>query len=223
MIKYSFIKPYDIFMPRGNSHFGVTAGDFGQLRMLPMPSLFAGAFRSMLAAQNSLDLAEIENGRIPRNPELARSLGSLSEPGCFKIVFIALAKMVKDKVAMCFSMPSDLIVLSSADKKEIVKITPEPIPDGMNCHAHLPLMPVLKATPKKPAGGYWLNESGFYNYLAGKMPEIADLMHEGELWKKEIRVGVTLDGLTRSAAEGRLYSAETMSFCSDIGFVAGIE
>jgi len=227
MITFSFIKPYDVFMPRGNSHFGVTSGDFGQIRMLPAPSLFAGAFRSMLAAKKPADLFEIENGRKPKSSAMAESLGSISEPGSFRVAMLALAKVENGKHFMFFPMPADLVVFGERNKNKnslvIAKIRPEAKPAALNCPSPLPLMPILKAPLQKPSGGLWLNEAGFKSYLEGNIPASSDLVSEKDFWIKEIRVGITLDGQTRSAADGMLYSAEVISFGENIGFIAGLQ
>jgi len=97
-----FVKPYDIFMPRGNSHFGVSSGDFGQIRMLPAPSIFAGAFRSFLASRNPSVLNAIMAGKKPEAADYAKVLGSLEEPGSFRIKKCVYAKKTGKILRQCF-------------------------------------------------------------------------------------------------------------------------
>ncbi len=222
MICYSFVKPYDIFMPRGNSHFGVTSGDFGQIRMLPSPSLFAGAFRSALSAYTPQALTAIEKGEKPQDAGLAKALGSLSEPGDFRITMTALAVRAAGKINVFFQLPADLVVFGDDGNLEVASIKPVSPPENIGFNLPLPLLPILKAPRKKQVGGFWLNEAGYAAYISGEECTPAHLVADSKLWKKEIRVGVTLDGTTRSAAEGRLYSAEAVSFADNVGFITGI-
>lgn len=222
MSKQIFVKPYDIFMPRGNSHFGVNSGDFGQVKMLPAPSIFAGAFRSYIASRDSEVLAAISRGEKPKNHEYAEVLGSLADPGSFKITNVCLAINQAEKFETVFSLPDDLVIFEENNKVEIKAMSPAIFPKIFRSEQILPKVAILRAPSRKPTGGYFFKQSGYVKYLAGEIIMSEDLIKESELWNKETRVGIALDPKTRSAQEGMLYSAEALSFKDNAGFIVTI-
>ncbi|MDW8129591.1 MAG: type III-B CRISPR module-associated Cmr3 family protein, partial [Bryobacterales bacterium] len=97
----------------------------------------------------------------------------------------------------------------------------------------LPLRPVLAEKSRgKPESGYWLTERALRDYMAGRVPRAADLVKSADLWKTDARVGVGLDPDKRSAAEGRLFTAEAVAMVRrlkpgnqegfDVGFLVGV-
>ncbi|NLM18369.1 MAG: type III-B CRISPR module-associated protein Cmr3 [Candidatus Riflebacteria bacterium] len=223
-----FIKPCDIFMPRGNSHFGVNSGDFGQIRILPAPSIFAGAIRSFIASTNIEDLKQIEKGERPVTEKIAGCLGSLKEskkfPGTFRIGQVCLCRKTKDgSYEPIYRMPSDIVVFEEDHKIASIKhlLPSEPI-SGIKGSSELPKTAILQAANMKPAGGYWLIKDGFQKYLNGGLPDKGDCIKESDLWKKQMRTGVALNGQTRSAEEGMLYTTECLSFCDGVGFAVEV-
>lgn len=223
MTRYAFVKPYDVFMPRGNQHFGVSSGDFGQIRMLPAPSIFAGAFRSFLASRNLEDLERVENRQMPATKAVAESLGSLAEPGNFRIAVMCVCKAENGEFKLVFPLPADLVIFSTDQGLVVRQINPELAPACVDCQRDLPEIPVLRSSNAKPAGGYWLTEDGFRSYLNGKKPQSGNLLKESDLWKKDMRIGLALDANKRTAEEGKLYSAEVVSFLDNVGFLIGID
>jgi CRISPR-associated protein Cmr3 len=220
---FCFVKPCDVFMPRGNTHFGVGSGDFGQIKMLPQPSVFAGAFRSKLASKSFENLDRIINKQEPAEPEMAECLGSFEKPGNFRISMATVGKIKDKKIELFFSLPSDLVVYEEYEQPAaIYMLTPSKIPGLIKCQNSDHFIPVLKAPAKKPSPGWWLNPSGFAKYLRGQKPDKTDLIHQGQLWKKESRVGIALDTNTGSTKEGMLYSAEAINFLPDTGFIIEI-
>ncbi len=218
-----FVKPYDIFMPRGNSHFGVSSGDFGQIRMLPAPSIFAGAFRSFLASRNPSVLNAIMAGKKPEAADYAKVLGSLEEPGSFRIKKVCLCQKNGENFETMFPLPGDIVVFDDKDGLEIRNLIPHKLPAFIDLGNELPMIPILKAPARKPSGGFWLKESGYMKYLAGQKIAKEDLVKESSLWKKETRVGIALNSSTRAVEEGQLYSAEAVSFKENTGFLVTID
>lgn len=218
-----FVKPYDIFMPRGNSHFGVNSGDFGQIRMLPAPSIFAGAFRSFLASRKPAVLRAIMAGKKPEDADYAKVLGSLEEPGTFRIDKVCLCRKAGEKIEPLFPVPGDIVIFDDKDGIDIRNLVPHKKPAFIDLGNELPMTPVLKAPSRKPVGGFWLKESGYKKYIAGQKLVKEDLLKESSLWKREMRVGIALNSSTRAVEEGQLYSAESVSLNENVGFLVAID
>ena len=221
MSKLYFVQPYDIFMPRGNSHWGVNSGDFGQISMLPPPSIFAGAFRSFIASQDANTLSSIMKGKKPENGQYASVLGSLEEPGSFKIDSVTICSK-RNGYEPIFPLPSDVTVFEEDNIKDIKISKPVEMPPIIKQQNILPYIAVVRAPSKKPSSGYYLSRAGFKKYLNGESLDGNDLIKTSCLWKTEMRTGLALDPTTKSAKEGMLYTAEAISFCSDIGFLVEV-
>lgn len=222
MSKTFFIKPIDVIMPRGNRHWGVSSGDFGQINMPPAPSVFAGAFRSLIASSDNETYKTITKGKIPNNPKYASVLGSLEQPGTFQIANINIGIKIGDKFETLCLLPNDITLFENGDKLDIRYSNPDVLPSIIKQNNTLPLVAILKAPSQKPINGYWLKESGFKKYINGEKILCSDLVKSYELWKKEMRVGVALDNNSRAAKEGQLYSAETISLNENVGFIVKI-
>lgn len=218
-----FVKPYDIFMPRGNSHFGVNSGDFGQIRMLPAPSIFAGAFRSFIASRKPAVLKAIMAGKKPEEVDFAKVLGSFEDPGTFRIDKVCMCRKTGENIEPLFPVPGDIVIFDDKDGVDVRTLVPHNKPAFIDLGNELPMTPVLKAPARKPVGGYWLNESGYKKYLAGQKLDKDDLLKESSLWKKEMRVGIALSSSTRAVEEGQLYSAEAVSLNASVGFLVAID
>lgn len=211
-------------MPRGNRHFGVNSGDFGQIRMLPAPSIFAGALRSFIASRDKRVFDAIKEGEAPEVAHYKEILGSIEEPGTFKIVNVLLSEMVDGLVKPIYPMPSDLVVFEDDGKIiDIATLMPIAKPSVINLLIELPKIAVLKAPNKKPAGGYYLRETGYKKYLLGQKLGKEDLIKEASLWSKEMRTGIALGKETRAAIDGMLYTAEALSFKESMGFIVTVE
>ena len=222
MSKTLFVKPIDVIMPRGNRHWGVSSGDFGQIDMPPAPSVFAGAFRSLIASSDCETYKAIMKGEKPTNSLYASALGSLEEPGTFQIVSINIGIKKENRFETMYKLPNDITLF---EKDGVVKIRyskPDVMPSIIQQNNILPLVAILKAPSEKPVSGYFLRKSGFEKYINGEEIVISDLIKISDLWKKEMRVGVALDNNSRAAKEGQLYTAETISFKDDVGFIVKI-
>ncbi len=222
MSKTFFVKPFDVIMPRGNRHWGVSSGDFGQINMPPAPSVFAGAFRSLIASSDDETYKTIIKGKMPTNPKYASVLGSLEQPGTFQIANINIGIKNGDKYEPLYLLPNDITLFENGDKLDIRYSNPDVLPSIIKQNNTLPLIAILKAPSQKPISGYWLKESGFKKYINGEKILCSDLVKSSEFWKKEMRVGVALDNNSRAAKEGQLYSAETISLKENVGFIVKI-
>ena len=222
MSKTFFVKPIDVIMPRGNRHWGVSSGDFGQITMPPAPSVFAGAFRSFIASSDDETYKAIIRGEKPPKANYASVLGSLEEPGTFQIASVNIGIKKEKNYEPLYLLPNDITLFENDNEIDIRYAEPLPITGIIKQNNVLPCVAALKSPSKKPINGYFLKESGYKKYINGEKINEQDLINTSSLWKKEMRVGVALDNSSRAAKEGQLYTAETISFNDEVGFIVRI-
>lgn len=227
-IETRFIEPLDVLFLRGNKLFG-DPGSHGESLVPPWPSVAAGALRSRILADDGIDLTAFAAGKIPH-----ATLGTPAVPGSFTVTAFHLARRFADgRVEALIAPPADLVVSEDTHGvPSINALSPVQTVTGLMASTPFAALPVLAETSRgKPASGYWLTETGWRAYLAGKLPAPGDLVKSSDLWKIDPRVGVGLDADTRRAADGRLFSVQAVAMTQrqhgtqdsfDVGFVAAV-
>ncbi|MBL8451882.1 MAG: type III-B CRISPR module-associated protein Cmr3 [Zoogloea sp.] len=225
-IETRFIEPLDVLFLRGNKLFG-DPGSHGESLVPPWPSVAAGALRSRMLADERVDLAAFARGDVDHP-----SLGTPKRPGSFAVTAFHLARRFADgRVELLIAPPADLVIAESEDEPSVRRLQPTALASGLLASGNLPLLPVLAEVQRgKPAGGYWLTQTGWQKYLEGETPAAADLLKSSQLWAIDHRVGVGLDAHTRRAADGKLFSMQAVSMVQhqhsaagfDVGFVAAV-
>lgn len=214
-----FIEPLDVLILRGNRLFG-DPGSYGESRMPPWPSVFAGALRSRILADDGVDLEAFARSTVV-HPEL----GTPEEPGSFRLVALYLAKRQGDTVEICVPLPADLSVAETTTGDRVLRrLRPQTLAAGLDHSGILPMAPVLvEATRVKPATGYWLKESGWQRYLAGELPHEEDLEAVSQLWQMDERIGVGLSAEQRAAESGKLFTTQAIALKAGVGFVVAVD
>jgi CRISPR-associated protein Cmr3 len=231
---YYFVEPLDVLMIRGNKSFG-GAGQHGEAVMPPWPSLFAGAFRSALLGGDAdmlskfvsigtdKNLAEEDRHAHMRDAlgeALFATLGTPAEPGDFHITWVSLAS-TKGGVQPVLPLPADLAAFSDTNVPPLVALQPAQRPAGSTASAELPLTAILRVGKQvKPESGRWLHGSEFTTHLTGSLPNAT--LHTSALFKRETRLGISLNTESRTTETGALYTTEAISFCDGTGFLVGI-
>lgn len=227
MTRYSFIEPLDVLFLRGNKLFG-DPGSFGESLVPPWPSAAAGALRSWLLAEKGIDPAAFARGEVA-HPEL----GTPAAPGPFTVTAFHLARRIDGHIEALHAAPADLLVFKDDGKMTTQLLRPRAPAAAIHTSAATAQLAVLAATKRrKPASGYWLGARAWAAYLAGREPEVADLIPAADLWAIDARVGVGLDPARGSAREGQLFSAQAVALCDGsgprrnvgrVGFLAGVD
>ena len=197
-----FLEPLDVLYLRGNKLFA-DAGSHGEALMPPWPSLAAGAIRSRLMAEGA----------------------SLESLGTFQLLQYGLARYHKaDALEQLWPLPADVIVSDELKLGDATYLCPTATPLGISSSYALPKLPTLQTDkPGKPVGGLWLNGEGINTWLAGRALSAKHLVRSGELWQTDPRLGIALDPATRSAADGKIYTTETITLKQGVGFHATYE
>lgn len=200
-MKSIFIEPLDILYLRGNKLFA-DAGAHGEALMPPWPSLAAGAVRSRLMAEGA-------------------TLEALAD---FRLTQFGLARHHQDELEHLWPLPADVIVSEELKLDDATYLRPTNAPTGIGSSYTLPKLPTLQtAKPGKPVGGLWLNGDGIATWLAGRALNAKHFVRSGELWQSDPRLGIALDPVTRSAADGKIYTTETIALQNGVGFHATYE
>jgi CRISPR-associated protein Cmr3 len=218
-----FIEPLDVLFLRGNQLFG-EPGSYGEALMPPWPSVAAGALRTRLLADDGVDLAAFAAGQAA-HPQL----GTPQAPGSFVLQSFQVARKTPDGIELLMPLPADVVVTTMAGNKEpevdaVQQMRPSSLHLGMASSSPLPLLPVLAqgGARSKPASGWWFTGNGWRNYLHGQPIAAADLVHTSALWSYDERVGVGLDGSTRSAADGKLFTTRAIALKEGVGFAVAV-
>lgn len=219
-IAYRFIEPLDVLFLRGNKLFG-DAGSHGESLVPPWPSVAAGALRSLILAHDGFDFSAFARGS-----QAHPTLGTPQQPGPFTLTGFDLARRRSNgQIESVHALPADLLLtVDERGQHQLSRLQPQAPAAGLVSSAALAHWPVLAQPSRaKPAGGHWLTQAGWADYLQGRTPAIAQLVPAAELWRLDARVGVGLDETTRSAAEGKLFTAQAVAFQAGVGFLAAVQ
>ncbi len=236
MTVWRIIRPLDVLYLRGNNLFGEAAGHSEAL-MPPWPSVFAGAIRSRMLVDAGVDLGRFTAEAAAPPAGLESVLGTPAEPGSFRIAHVGLVAPAADSTRgrPVLPLPADLVVtrgngdggagsVSSGGGVQVTRLHPEAWPGGVRTSSSLPQALVLRRdVPAKPERGWWLTLEGFRVWLDGDTPGPEALVHASQLWRFDPRLGIALDDGSRTAADGKLYSSDTVAMTPGAGFLVGIE
>ncbi len=235
---YRFIEPLDMLFLRGNKLFG-DPGSHGESLVPPWPSVAAGALRSLMLAADGVDLAAFARGAVAHP-----TLGTPVEPGSFAITCFDLARRAdgaegtkgtketkeskSGSVETLHALPADTVLTrDDGGQLHLSRLKPHAPAAGLARSSPLvmplAMWPVLaEAVRSKPVSGHWLTQAGWAVYLAGQTPTTRQLVAASDLWKLDARIGIGLDAATRSAADGKLFTAQAVAFAPGVGFLAGV-
>ena len=218
-LEHRFIEPLDVLFLRGNKLFG-DPGSYGESLVPPWPSAAAGALRSQMLAHEGTDLTDFAQSRISHP-----SLGTPQAPGSFALTSFTLARKQADgTVETLHALPADLVATEKTDKRHIQSLRPTALSHDLLSSSSFAQVPVLaEAERRKAASGLWLTHAGWQKYLNGQIPgTVHDLVTTSDLWAIDSRVGIGLNADTRSADDGKLFTAQAVAFQPGIGFVASV-
>lgn len=220
-----FIEPLDVLILRGNKLFA-DAGSHGEALMPPWPSVAAGALRSRMLIDAGIDPAAFAAGRASIAPELAAALGSVAQPGSFRIAHFGLARHAGKDGDHTFEallpLPADISV---DEHGHATALQPTRLHAALASSHPLPLPPtLLQSAAGKPKTGLWLTAAGIAAWQQGQALSAAQRhwVAASELWSLDSRLGIALEAGRNTAADGQLYTSEAVALKPDVGFVAHI-
>ena len=234
MSKALFLKPLDVLYLRGNRLFGA-AGDDAEAIMPPWPSVAAGAIRSRMLVDKGENPAAFAQGNAPKDPALAKSLGTPEKPGTFRLMRFCLARRSGEALVPLLPLPADWMATEKAgqegepatEEKELIlhRLTPRRLPEGVMGSAETEMVPILRiAQEAKPVGGCFLNEEGLRAWLRDEEVRPEHIVRAEALWKTDPRLGIGMDAMRRTAdtEQGRIYTSDAVALAKDVGFLAEV-
>jgi CRISPR-associated protein Cmr3 len=219
-IRYFFITALDTLAFRGNRLFG-DEGSAGEVSLLPYPSVFAGAFRSLLYDKLSNEEKKAFKDKKPQGP-IGEQLGSYCEPGNFKLVWLSLAKYIpdEDKYFVVTALPADVSVYEDGNKQthykylKLVDIKPNLIQLDTSFNK----VPILQLVERpKVRSGFM---QGLEQYL--NCDEKLTLVNQTDICTRENRVGIAMNSDLRRVEKGKLYMSEYLRYKENFGYLVGI-
>jgi CRISPR-associated protein Cmr3 len=220
-----FIEPVDVLILRGNKLFA-DAGSHGEALMPPWPSVAAGALRSRMLIDAGIDPAAFAAGREWIAAELAAALGSVTQPGSFRIAHFGLARHTGKDGDAAFEpllpLPADISV---DEQGHATTLQPTHLHAALASSHPLPLPPtLLQPTAGKPKAGLWLTGAGIAAWQQGQALSAAQRhwVAASELWSLDSRLGIALEAGRNTVAEGQLYTSEAVALKPGVGFVAHV-
>ena len=220
-----FIEPLDVLILRGNKLFA-DAGSHGEALMPPWPSVAAGALRSRMLIDAGIDPAAFAAGRASIAPELASVLGSVAQPGSFRIAHFGLARHAgKDGVAAfepLLPLPADISV---DEHGHATALQPTRLHAALACSHPLPQPPtLLQPAAGKPKTGLWLTAADIAAWQQGQALSAAQRhwVAASELWSLDSRLGIALEAGRNTAADGQLYTSEAVALKPGVGFISQV-
>jgi CRISPR-associated protein Cmr3 len=225
MTDFCFIQPTDVLYLRGNALFG-GSGDHGAALMPPWPSVAAGALRSRILADAKVDFSAFKSGEAKMSDDIAAAVGSSpSQLGAFRLTHFLLGRKTPSSVEPYMPTPADLVIMENdmPEGVEIHRLQPAELPAGIQTSrsAAVPLLRI--GEQKKPSMQHWLNAKGIKAWIRGETIEAAHLTETSALWSTDPRLGIALDAAARTAADGGIYTADTIAMKENIGFLIGVE
>jgi CRISPR-associated protein Cmr3 len=233
-----FIEPSDVWLFRTSHNF--TAGESGFALSIfpPTPETIQGAIRARLAASWNPDLSQAFT-----NSRLVELIGSRKDYGLFQLTGLTLGRRKGRKVQRLFPPPAHL---QRSEKKDATKkyrfyrLTPQMVPDPTvrtswpDGTADLCLLQ-LEQPPESPDEklvdfDHWLTVPGlqaaFGSAAAFRALQDAEpgewAVEPGDIFEREARLGIGMNSLNKTTAEGLLYQVSFIRLKPDVGLVVDI-
>jgi CRISPR-associated protein Cmr3 len=227
LTRYFFVEPLDLIAFRGNRLFG-DEGTVGDTTLLPQPSVFAGAFRSLLVSKlNDEQRSQFFDGDTPEG-DIGQELGSLQNPGTFKIEWLSFGeKDVTGEISALISRPNDVVALNKEENKEDPKailstrLKLGKIPRDY-CRTSGEFDHILYSTSLTKTSGqdFFLRMPEFRKYLNGD--DTFSSVPSEQCYSICSRIGIGLDPKTKSAEQGKLYTSNYLALKKGFGYLVGI-
>jgi CRISPR-associated protein Cmr3 len=209
------IEPVDVLMLRGNRLFGGAV--HGGAQMPPWPSVIAGAVASRALADAGEVTKLCMESRL-RDPEeiLHQTLGP--DYGLRELL------LMQGEKVWC-PMPADLVVTEDpVEGLSVHRLEPRKVAGGVKNSYPLPMWPVLNARERrKPARSPWLSLDGLRAHLRGETPSGAQVTTPEQLWAVDPRLGIELDGRTRTVVTGAIYTTDAVAPKEGVSLLARLE
>ncbi len=190
---------------------------------LPTPQTLAGALRTFFLKQLDCDFEDL--GQAMREGlSFAEALAEQDLEAIAQIQFKGpwLARWNDSDPSLWFPVPAALRRLKG--EKDLRRLLPSkrsfsgwnpPVPD---------MLPLWLSEPAQvEALNGFISMGGLRSFLAGKIPQPAEIMAPSELYSFEERTGIGIEAFSQSASEGQIFAVKLLRLQEKTGFYAEIE
>ncbi|ROQ92062.1 type III-B CRISPR module-associated Cmr3 family protein [Desulfosoma caldarium] len=204
------ITPVDVLMFRGNRLFGGAV--HGEAPMPPWPSVVTGAVVSRALVDQNLV------GRVTAAPDQAERLVQQALGRDFHLRSL----WILSRNRLYCPAPADLVITGDEEAgPEVLPLKPRKVPEGLCSSYPLEMLPILEIKErKKLAGSVWLQLEGWKEHLQGKVPQSVHVTTARQLWAVDHRLGIALDGRSRTVIKGAIYTTDAVALKADTHLVA---
>jgi CRISPR-associated protein Cmr3 len=218
------VTPLDSWFFRDSTPFYMGASPQAGVRGVfpPYPSTVTGAIRAALARSKGW------NGEGSWGQAIKDVLGDGPDD-------LGKLKLSGPFVVRCgqpiFSMPRHVVGHQNGDGRwvptTLLRAGKSRISSDLGPSTRLPEIAGLEGDAKTSewVAGSWITLGGLLRVLHEQMPAEADILHQDELWREELHVGIRRDLDSRATSEGALYSARHARLSRGVGIgveIAGV-
>ncbi|HEV2659879.1 MAG TPA: type III-B CRISPR module-associated Cmr3 family protein [Ktedonobacteraceae bacterium] len=222
-----FIQPTEALLFRTGHPFNAGENTYAETLFPPTPETLQGAVRATIAAHWDPEKSLAE---AFQQEELVELIGNREHYGRFCITGCTLGRRRVEAgagtpVERLFPMPAHLWHEEEGERRQL-RLKPAPaahvttnLPDDMYL-----LYPEHPTANKLEAMQGWLTETGLQTTLHTQEEITAeDIVQSNELYVNEMRIGIGIDGATKTTAEGMLFQTHMVRMNADAGapFVYG--
>lgn len=227
-----FIEPTEPLLFRTGRPFDAGESNFAESLFPPSPETLQGAVRAAIAThwKPNLSLAEAFE-----DTDLTNLIGVYDKYQRFRVANIALGRRkVSQQVELLYPMPAHILQEEDGNKRQ-VRLRPHKaeqsiqtnLPDGMQLLYPNQTLTDLNGKLEPMKG--WLTEQGLHTALwTNKDIAKDDIIHDNEIFTRELRMGLGMNNQKKTTEEGLLYSVEMirmnhkMNWPYTYGFVVDI-
>lgn len=207
MSRWFFIEANDVLMFRDSRPFQAGQHFTARSTFPPNPRTMQGIVRTHILETQGVDLAAYGAGRAPQ--PVLDVVGTPERLGTLRLDGPFVARWQNGGVERLFRVPLDVLQPKGSDGAR----TPVTLRPGGRAgfeteapfEGWQPLAVPQGDTGYEEVSG-WLTEDSFKAYLRGD--PITEVIDDGEVFMREVHVGLGIDYSRRGAQEGRFYHAE---------------
>ncbi len=212
-----FLEAEDVLFFRDGRPFNAGEEHHAASRFPPAPSVIQGVFRSHYLLQQGIPLDD--------RTRIRQAVGDGEDFKGLRLSAPLLARWEKDgRLTRFFPTPADAGVVKGDAEKDLIQPR-RLIETAFTSLADSGLKYLLAAPPEnepeKGDVGAFLNEADFADYFFSAKP--VKTAHHSELFEREARLGIQLEGGSRSTKDGMLYEAEFIRPCEGVGLLVEMD
>lgn len=215
-----FIEPADVWLFRDGRPFNRGSDHRAQSVFPPLPSVLQGVIRSHYIALNG-GIEAYLRGALPAVEQVIGKPGHPA-PATFQLRGPFIAKRENGQLTRYIPLPRDLYCHGKQYEYLKPQIKPK-ITTDLDTDYQLLWHAEDVELEKADQDEAWLDEQGFLEYLEEKPISASHVVKDTGLFKRESRIGIERDDVTRATRERMLYETEFIRLCENVGLYIEVD